>query len=124
VTPEQFNEQYLNTKGEPVQRTLREMVAHEVMAAIDWHFRQAPRLKQEMASFADLVGYMNKHDGVPPGTTGETARRAAKALRTCGEAEIKAGRLLAFLSAAMPQWRHEPEDVGPGEAVRRYWRAA
>ena len=50
VTPEQFNEQftlYLNTKGEPVQRTLREMTADEVLAAERWQLAEADRLERD-----------------------------------------------------------------------------
>ena len=39
VVPDQFNEQftlYLNTDGEPVKRTLREMTGAEVMVAFAW----------------------------------------------------------------------------------------
>ena len=58
VVPDQFNEQftlYLNTGGEPVQRTLREMTGAEVLVAFAWSRAEAERLEREVESARALA---------------------------------------------------------------------
>lgn len=50
IEPKAFNEPftiYLNSEGKPVERSLREMTASEVLAAMEWQDVEAKRLERE-----------------------------------------------------------------------------
>jgi hypothetical protein len=121
VKPPQFNERftiYLNAAGEPVQRTLSEMTADEVMQAINWHDEEADRLEREAGPLLGLAV------AVEAGTLDPTPnmlRDAAQGLRQASDAQIKSARLLEQVRAILsPQWQRH-QNVTLTAALRRWW---
>jgi hypothetical protein len=58
LEPKVFNERftiYVNCNGKPVERTLREMTAAEVMAAIKWHHQTSQQLEAEALAAHEAV---------------------------------------------------------------------
>jgi hypothetical protein len=126
VVPQQLNEKftlYLNTKGEPVQRSLREMTADEVLAAERWQLAEADRLGRETEPFSRMAEMIEA--GVsPPGLTPEGARAAMTELRKAAEAAGKYARLMTIVQGRISnQWDRHPT-LTMREALRRYWRRA
>jgi HAMP domain-containing protein len=123
LMPGNFNECftiYLNADGNPVQRTLREMTAGEVLAAIAWHTAESDRLEHETQRFRDIAKALEAGDAdaVPPDTKEAEIKHMAAALREAGEAQLKTARLMQLVHVNMPQWRRR---MKIGEALRRYW---
>ena len=57
LMPDAFNERftlYLNTEGNPVERTLREMTGGEVLLAHEWIVDEADRCRREAEAFKDF----------------------------------------------------------------------
>jgi hypothetical protein len=126
VVPDQFNEQftlYLNTDGEPVQRTLREMTADEVLAAERWQLAEADRLDRETEPLSKMAEMIEA--GVsPPGLTPEGAAAATAELRKAADAAGKYVRLMTIVKSRIGnQWDRHPT-LTMREALRRYWRRA
>jgi hypothetical protein len=126
LTSDRFNEQftlYLNTKGEAVQRTLREMTADEVLAAERWQLAEADRLDRETEPLSKMAEMIEA--GISPSDlTLEGARIAMAELRKAAEAAAKYVRLMTIVKARIGnQWGRYPS-LTMREALRRYWRAA
>lgn len=124
VVPDQFNEQftlYLNTGGEPVQRTLREMTGAEVLVAFAWSRAEAERLEREVESARALaIAVEEGRLEALAGKTHSELEAAGMSLRTAGEAMQRHAQLLSLIQAALPQWQ-EHNDKGLRKAIRRYW---
>lgn len=102
IEPTAFDERftiYLNAAGKPVQRTLHEMTADEVLMALEWHDRERTRLQEEQVALPD----------------------AAKAALDDAEAATIARfvRLMERVDANIPP---RGGDMSLDKALRRYWR--
>jgi hypothetical protein len=121
VKPEQFNEKftlYLNTDGQPVQRTLREMTAGEVMQALQWHDDEVARLQRE-AEPACAIGRAAEEgrSADVAHLTDDELRAASTALTRYSEAAKQLSRLMTRVIATVPpQAKHLPLP----QALRRY----
>jgi hypothetical protein len=119
LTPPQFNEKYtlyVNTAGQPVERTLREMTAAEVLQAVNWHFAEANRLEREAAPYKQMA--IDAENGwLDPDTPDDVVHAGARALLAAGEASKIAGLLLARVDSALPK-----SGLTLGVALHRYWR--
>lgn len=124
ITPGAFNEKftlYLNTEGKPVQRTLREMTADEVLRALEWQGSEADRLNREAEparQIASAAADKGRHAEIAHLSEAEFDA-AALALEKAGEAAERQVRLLGLIEAVMPQWHGSKLPLG--KALRRYW---
>jgi hypothetical protein len=123
ITPAELNERftvYLNSDGNPVQRTLREMTADEVLLALEWSGAEAERLNREAElarSIAEALedgrteklAHLGKHD----------IDAAISLLCQAGEAMVSDARLMSLVMSAIPQWRGSKMSLGQG--LLRYW---
>src|ERR1700751_1159081 len=93
IEPIAFNERftlYLNAEGKPVQRTLREMTAGEVLQAMEWQRAEAGRLKAETAPFGAWANAVEEGrlDDIPPDVSTEELEAAvAKCLEAADALE-------------------------------------
>jgi hypothetical protein len=123
IKPAVLNERftlYLNADGHPVQRTLREMTAEEVLLALNWSGAEAEQLDRE-AEPARLIA-----EALEDGRSEEIARlgqydidAAISLLRQAGEAMERDARLMSLVVSAIPQWRGSKMSLREG--LRRYW---
>jgi hypothetical protein len=123
ITPPAFTEKftlYLNDANQPVQRTLREMTAGEVMLAISWAEREANELEAQTAQWMPREGETQGQCFERIRSEGDV-KAAAALLRKAGEAREHEGRLLLLIFAQMPQWRRRGTSVTFGAALRRWW---
>ena len=90
----------LDPEGCPVQRALHEMIATEVLAAIEWHTDEALRLQEQAASCLETAeaAEIDIRDSDMPAD-------ARRVLEGGGEATVlgKAARLLALVVSALPK---------------------
>jgi hypothetical protein len=123
IEPAAFNERftiYLNAAGEPVERTLREMTAGEVLAAIRWHDAEADRLRREAEPYnAIAIAFETGRTDEIPDLSRDELRAGGAALRRAGEANMKTARLMKMVQVNMPQWRDGKMQLG--DALLRYW---
>jgi hypothetical protein len=122
ITPDRFNEAftiYVNTDGKPIQRSLREMTANEVLGAMAWLNAEAGRLERESSPFAEIATIIEAGGDVPPEITKESLIGGIAMLRQAAEANIKGARLMALVRTNLPQWRGK--DIRFDDAVRRFW---
>jgi glutamine synthetase type III len=123
LTPAKLNERftvYLNTESKPVERTLREMSADEVLSAINWHVAESRRLDRETHRFTEMAKIIEDGGALPAEITSENLHQASMELRQAGEAGQKAGRLMVLVVASIQQ-THRQHGMKLGEAVRRFW---
>lgn len=111
---------YVNAAGSPVQRTLREMTAGEVLAAIEWHADEAERLEREAAPFAKLGEIIEAGGELPADMASDDIKAAAAVLRRAGEAQMRCGRLMQLVQINMPQWHRHP-GMKLAAAVHQFW---
>lgn len=125
LQPDQFNERftlYLDTDGQPVQRSLREMTADEVLTAIDWQTAEANRLERVTcdARGESLLESFKAAGQVPDGVTNDELEQATAAMWAAAEAWEKGARLLELVRANIPNW-HQRQKLGMREAIRHWW---
>jgi hypothetical protein len=124
IVPTEFNEKfvlYLNSDGQPVDRTLREMTAGEVLQAIEWHEDEADTLADELAAMEDerAAARATLQSGKDAAAL-ETLHRGIAAARKSGKAAERSARLMTLVAANIPQWERHP-GLKLSEALRRYW---
>ena len=122
IRPIAFNEPftiYLDADGKPVQRTLREMTAGEVMQAMQWHAAEADRLE---AACDGIPNPDNQADWAAIDTMSAYERqRAVAKLRTASEAAERAAHLWELVWAQIPEKARATMKLR--EAVGRHWPA-
>jgi hypothetical protein len=123
IKPEAFNERFtirLNVDGHPVERTLSEMTADEVLAAMDWHNHEHDRLLEEFSAFS-AMGQALGETGTPPPEMAALPRaelaRGLAGLRQSVEAGLKASRLMERVMNMCPPQHHKL----PFGSLRRWW---
>ena len=91
----------MNADGKPVQRTIRQMTAGELTAAVRWNGEESERLNQEAAPFTVLMEARERgeHPPLPPK---DECRRGVALLREASEAHERVARLLTLAATAMP----------------------
>lgn len=122
VAPGAFNERftlYLNTTGTPVQRSLREMTADEVVAAIKYQVAESNRLEAEAKPWQPAAGESDEQWKQRIGQQPDL-RDIVALLRRAGAAQCRAADLMQLVNAQMPQWSRHPK-MGLHQAVRRWW---
>jgi hypothetical protein len=121
IQPDAFNERftiYLNTVGNPVQRSLREMTAGEVGRTMDWHYREAMRLEAETRTFREIAEAAAAGT-LDPATPADVRRCAFDGLGEAQAAAEKAARLWKLVETTLRAVHGA--DLPLGEALRRYW---
>jgi hypothetical protein len=122
LTSPAFNEPftlYLNIDGVPVQRTLRDMTAGEVMQALKWANAEAQRLDiaaQPARKIAEAVK-QGRTNEVHHLTRGEF-KAVGLALRQATEASEHMVRLLGLVEARLPE---VPRDMPLSQALQKWW---
>jgi hypothetical protein len=114
---------YCNAKGKPVQRTLREMTADEVMEAIEWNGREADRLEKLAAP------YLHRRSPAEAFEAGEITDAEMVAQTEHGVALLQASaaaftRSANLERAVLAALNHLPEaakDQPIVRVLRRYW---
>ena len=123
LTPDQFNERftiYLNADGKPVQRTLREMTADEVMQAEQWNADESQRLHDEVEHTRAAISAI-RAKGTRLTADDIAAIQAAKQLNErASDAIERVQRLMALIEAQIPQWERHP-NMTMRVALRRWW---
>lgn len=125
IKPDQFNGHftiYLNVAGDPVQRTLGEMTADEVLLALEWHSTEADRLIKDAAPISAMMEKMARSGASPPELVAMTQREyihAKALLHQALEAGEKCQRLMLLVNAKLPR-----NFKRLGDAVRWHWPSA
>jgi hypothetical protein len=121
IEPAALNERftiYLNTEGNLVQRTLREMTADEVLLAEDYAAAEADWLQREAAPAVALSIRIERGErDVLAGFTCEQCEAMSDAMGAAREALDRVRRLMVLVNLAMPRWRGS--GLTFGEALRR-----
>jgi hypothetical protein len=124
IQPAALNERfpvYLNADGRPVERTLREMTADEVIAAVEWSAGVAERLACEAMPAEELiVAVQAGHGELLNSKTRQELEAGIAALDAASKAIGRHAHLLKLIRAAVPQWQEQTKRR-LHEAVRRYW---
>jgi hypothetical protein len=121
ITPTALNERftlYLNTEGKPVQRTLREMTAAEVLMALEWSRGETDQLSAE-AEPARVLAVAIEEGCPPDDLTQDQFNEAVLILRRSGEAMNRDARLMSLVAASMPKWKGTGMPLA--KALHRYW---
>jgi len=105
----------LDADGTPVQRTLGEMTASEVLTALEWQAATVARLEAAAESARRLA----EPDRIDDATL-DAVRQAVETLRTLTTEQKTLIALLQRIGAAMPQWRPD-SDLPLSAAVQRFW---
>jgi hypothetical protein len=119
-----FNERYtlyLDTAGQPVQRTLAEMTCEEVLQAIGWHTEAAAQAEREIKPFEAMVGAFEAGTRDPNYEPPAVLKAAGLAYERAGRARVKLGQLLAQIDIALAPYSNCPPKLNQAELVRRYW---
>lgn len=119
IKPDPLNERftlYLNSDGEPVQRTLREMTADEVCRAYQWHHDDCDRLQPA----GDAAAAIWNDEEQRAALTRDQFKELSAVLDELIEVNAKAMRLARLIQATMPQWEDHP-DMTMRDASRRWW---
>src|SRR5690242_3338515 len=99
-----FNERYtlyLNTAGQPVQRTLAEMTCGEVLQAIDWHTQEAAQAERETEPFVAMVAAFEAGTRDPTYESPAVLNAAALAYERSGRAKVTLCQLLTQIDIAL-----------------------
>ena len=124
IKPDALNERftvYLNAEGKPLQHTLREMTADEVLRALKWQRDEADRLE------AAAKPFMDENDDMPlPGEMSDQELMAwaqrkqeeADLLMQNAEAQARCARLMLTVGSVVPATETNAPLV---DALRRYW---
>ncbi len=122
----EFNERftiYLNTAGKPVQRTLREMTAGEVLLAMEWAEGEADKLERDVAVMeteAKAIRARAESSGFLPPDEIELLSSAVAMRRQLTAALHKSVRLDELVYAALPLSDLDPT-MRFHDALRRFW---
>jgi hypothetical protein len=126
VKPPQFNERYTihrNAAGEPVQRTLGEMTAGEVLAAWQWLKAETDRLEYEAKQHReidDIAAAVQRGD-----ISLEASLAEVNAGVEAGERWLQASQTVSrfqhiVMAILLPHWNRHP-NMGFGPVLRRHW---
>lgn len=125
IAPAAFNERftlYLNNEGKPVQRTLREMTAGEVLLAMQWLTEEINRLEPLVHPIREMMEEYEATGRAPPAMAAMTSQEmeaASDLMDECAATQQKWADLARLIKANMPQWHGTGMPLR--EALRRYW---
>ena len=125
IQPDAFSEPftiYLNTKGKPVQRALREMTPAEVLLELEWQTAAADNLQAEVEPWLKIGELIEagRSDEVPAELTADELHAAGERCHAAAEASLRVRRLRSLICTTMPQWRNG-SGLPLDKALHRYW---
>lgn len=123
LKPDAFHQKftiYVNVAGDLVQRTLSEMSADEVMAAVQWQSDESDRLEREAAPFIERTKLVMDGKGLTNDLAQDYLEIAVATMRAAAAAGLKAVHLMEVVRANLPQWKQHP-GMTMEIALRRFW---